>query len=233
MSRTRKPPQRRPTQLPLEFRTWGGARRGAGSKPTGASAGVSHAPRSLHDGRHPVHVTLRISRGLPSLRSQVCLGVVRKAFQAGRIYFGFRLVHYAVQAGHVHLLVEAPERRTLARGVQGLCVRIARRLNQKLGRRGRVFSDRYHARALRTPREVRNALAYVLLQTRRHGAQLHVGISTELDPGTSAGCFEGWTRQPASRAGPWQATVAGAKTWLLRAGWMRHGRIDPREIPGR
>lgn len=233
MPRLRKSTPRRASQLVLGFRTWGGARRGAGRKPVGRCAGVSHAPRPRHDGRHPVHVTLRISRGVPSLRSQICLGVVRNAFKAGRVYFGFRLVHYAIQAGHLHLLVEAPERRTLARGLQGLCVRIARRLNQKLGRRGRVFADRYHARALGTPREVRHALAYVLLQSRRHGAQLQVGISTRPDPCTSAGCFEGWTRSPGSRAGPWEGTVVDAKTWLLRTGWMAHGRIDPREIPGR
>ena len=183
------------------------------------------------DGRHPVHVTLRVGKGLPSLRSQVCMAVLRKAFAAGRDHFGFRLVHYSVQEGHVHLLVEAPEKRRLGRGVQGLCVRIARRLNQRLGRRGRVFADRYHARALRTPREVRHALAYVLLQARRHGAQQHVGISSAIDPCTSGGCFDGWTfGEP--RAGPWQGTVVEARTWLLRAGWRKHGRINPAEVPG-
>jgi REP element-mobilizing transposase RayT len=161
------------------------------------------------------------------------MGLLRKAFAAGREHFGFRLVHYAVQAGHVHLLVEAPDQRRLGRGVQGLCVRIARRLNQRLGRRGRVFADRYHAQVLATPRQVRHALAYVLLQARRHGAQQHVGISSAIDPCTSGGCFDGWAYGAVPRAGPWQGTVVDAETWLLRAGWRRHGRIDPAEVPGR
>ena len=105
-------------QLRLEFRSWGGARRGAGRKPTGERAGVSHGRRPLLDARHPVHVTLRIGRGVPSLRSQRCLGVLRGAFAAGRDRFGFRLVHYAVQAEHVHLLVEAAESPALSRGVR-------------------------------------------------------------------------------------------------------------------
>jgi REP element-mobilizing transposase RayT len=173
-----------------------------------------------------------MGRGVPSLRSQACLRVLRKAFSGGRDRWGFRLVHYAVQAGHVHLLVEAPERRVLARGVQGLCVRVARGLNRQLKRCGRVFADRYHARPLRTPREVRHALAYVLLQARRHGARQRVGISTALDPCSSAGCFDGWSRGPGPRAGPWQDTVVEPGTWLLRLGWRRHGLIDPAEVPG-
>ena len=41
-------------------------------------------------------------------------------------------------------------------------IRIARVLNKLWRRRGRVFADRYHDRILKTPREVKNALVYVL-----------------------------------------------------------------------
>ena len=223
---------RSPRQLALAFRSWGGARRGAGRKPRGPHAGASHAPRPGLDARHPLHVTLRVGRGVPSLRSQRCLGVLRRAFSAARERFGFRLVHYGVQADHIHLLCEAPDGRCLSRALQGLCIRIARRLNAELGRRGRLFADRYHARALSSPREVRNCLAYVLLQRRRHGAKRAVGITSVLDPCTSGGCFDGWSRAVGPRAGPWQETVVAAQSWLLRVGWQRHGRIDPEEVPG-
>jgi hypothetical protein len=52
--------------------------------------------------------------------------------------------------------------------MQGLSVRVARAANGELGRKGRVFADRYHARALTTPRAVRFALRYVLLNVRKH-----------------------------------------------------------------
>ena len=53
--------------------------------------------------------------------------------------------------------------------MRGLGVRVARGLNGLLRCGGRVIGDRYHTRALGTPREVRNALRYVLLSFRRHG----------------------------------------------------------------
>jgi len=68
------------------------------------------------------------------------------------------VLQFSVQRDHIHLLVEAPDGRALSRGLQGLAIRIAKGVNRILGRRGRVWADRFHARALRTPREVRNAL---------------------------------------------------------------------------
>ena len=53
--------------------------------------------------------------------------------------------------------------------MQGLGIRLAKAINRRLGRKGRVWEDRYHGRPLRTPREVRHGLAYVLLNARKHG----------------------------------------------------------------
>jgi hypothetical protein len=90
-----------------------------------------------------------------------------------------------------------------------------------------VFADRYHARVLRTPREVRHALAYVLLNGRRHGV-----TSVGIDPCSSGAWFDGWVglSVPAPDA---SAAVAAARTWLLRVGWRRHGPIGFGEVPGR
>ena len=67
--------------------------------------------------------------------------------------------------------VESEGTRALACGMQGLEIRLAKAVNRRLGRAGRVFTDRYHCRALRTPREVRNALVYVLLNGRKHAVK--------------------------------------------------------------
>jgi REP element-mobilizing transposase RayT len=217
-------------QTELIFRTWGGARKGAGRKPAGAKPGEAHVRRPKVDARLPLHLTMRVT-GVPSLRSERCMKVMRLAFHSGRQRDGFRLVHYAVQPNHLHLIVEANSKRDLANGSRALAIRIAMRLNVLLGRRGRVFADRYHAVALGSPRQVRRAVAYVLLQERRHAAQRRVGITTKPDPCSSAPSFDGFTHgQP--RAGPWSDTTVEPKTWLLSKGWRRHGAIDPREIPG-
>ena len=217
-------------QTSLVFRTWGGARKGAGRKPTGAKAGAPHTRRPKVDARVPLHLTMRVA-GVPSLRSQQCIKVMRAAFSGGKERFGFRLVQYAVQPNHLHLIVEAKDKRALSSGARGLAIRIAMRLNHLLRRNGKVFTERYHAVALGSPRQVRRALAYVLLQERRHAAGRKRPLTTSLDRCSSAPGFDGF-KNVAPRAGPWSDTVVEAGTWLLATGWRRHGIIDPREVPG-
>jgi hypothetical protein len=103
-------------------------------------------------------------------------------------------------------------------------------LNRLLGRSGKVFAERYHAVALGSPKQV-HALAYVLLQERRHAAKRRSGVTTELDACSSALTFDGWA-DASPRAGPWDATVTDARTWLLSTGWRRHGLIRRAEVPG-
>src|SRR5215831_3534483 len=52
--------------------------------------------------------------------------------------------------------------------MSGLLIRMARALNRVMNRKGRVFSDRYHAHILKTVNEVRNALHYVVHNHKKH-----------------------------------------------------------------
>ena len=174
-------------QLALRFRSWGGARSGAGRKPRRRVGGVPHQTRPVHVVRHPVHVTLRLRGGLPSLRSQVIAALIRRAFKDSSRRW-FRVVHYSIQSNHLHLLVEADDRVALSRGSAALSIRLARRLNALLGRKGVVFPERYHARSLKTPREVRNAIVYALLNAHKsvHGSDRGArGTRPSLDPGAA------------------------------------------------
>ena len=104
-----------------------------------------------------------------------------------------------------------------------------------MAKRGAVFSDRYHAHALKTPREVRNALAYVLLNPRSHMARLGqaTGDPVEADPYSSAAAFAGWSPDAlsTSAASATAPPVAPARTWLLATGWRRHRPLSLEEIP--
>ena len=206
---------------------WGGVRKGAGRKRSPQS-GVRHVTRVPLAARYPVHVTVRVGKGLPSLRKQAEFLAVRGAFEKGCERFGFRLVHYSVQADPLHLLVEAKDRTALTRGMQGLLVRIAKALNKLWGRAGKVFGDRFHDRVLKTPREVRNALAYVLNNAPEGGARRR---SRRL--WTSGWWFDGWREKLTLRGiDDIPRHVAKARTWLLGTGWRRHRLIDPEEVPG-
>jgi putative transposase len=157
-----------PQQRAFVFRNWGGRRKGAGRKPVRARPGVAHRRRPILKARFPVHVTWRMKEGVWNLRSRRCFTALERAFYSGADRFGFKLVHYSVQGNHVHLLVEAKDERALSRGMNGLGVRVAKRLNRVMRRGGKVLDDRYHAHILRTPPEVRRARAYLLQNARRH-----------------------------------------------------------------
>jgi len=214
-----------PHQLTFRIRTWGGQRRGAGRPPAPGRRRVSHARRPPHDRHCPVHVTLRACKGLPSLRDTEVFGAIRAAL-ARSSGMTFRVLHFSVQMDHVHLLLEADASVDLRRGIQGLVIRVARAINHALGRRGKVFGDRYHARSLRTPREVRAAYVYVIQNWKKH-----VPGARGLDPRSSAAWFPGW--QNAAAAMPRPAPVLAPRTWLALLGWKRHGLVHLDEGPRR
>ncbi len=188
---------------------------------------MPHRARPWHDKSHPVHLTLRAERGLRSLRGEDVFPALRDAIRAAS-HGSFRIVHFSVQADHVHLLVEAKTREVLMKGSKGLAIRLARAANRVLGRTGRVWADRYHTRALRTPREVRNALVYVLHNVKEHGPALRA-----VDLRSSAPWFTGWRDRPAMPPAGIESPVVAPRTWLLQRGWSRHGLIAFGEVPRR
>ena len=168
-------------------------------------------------------MTLRAGAGLPSRRSDDVFPAIATALAAAS-HDAFRVLHFSVQRDHVHLLVEADGPRRFTRGIQGLAIRVARACNRALGRRGGVWDDRYHAKMLPTPREVRNALVYVLTNVKKHAPG-----ACGIDPRSSARWFDGWRRAVATTPGP--SPVARARTWLARVGWRLHGLIGVEEMP--
>jgi REP element-mobilizing transposase RayT len=195
-----------------------------------------------------VHVTIRVVRGAGFLRGFRVYPAVRKALCGARERLDTRIVHFSVQKDHIHLLVEARDEIALGRAMKGFGVRLARGLNRIAGRTGRVVADRYHARYLRHPVEVRRALIYVLQNATKHA---RTGGGPELvgrqwfDPFSSAAYFRGWHERchrwiprcdapahPLHRRGVSPLPVAAPQTWLLREGWMRGGGpLHPSEQP--
>ncbi|HEX5054514.1 MAG TPA: hypothetical protein VFZ65_22230 [Planctomycetota bacterium] len=229
----RKQRKQQPRQRALPFRQNGGRRAGAGRKPNGDKAGVRHAPRARLAARFPAHVTLKLQRGLPRLRSRREYAALRAAFAAGCDRNGFRLTHYAVLNDHLHLIVESRDRETLTRGMQGLAIRIAKALNRLWARRGTVFADRYHDRILKTPREVRNAIVYVLANAKKHAAEgREVSVPQAIDTFSSAPWFDGFRETVTVRGiEAMPRPVTEAHTWMLTIGWRRHGLLSVHELP--
>jgi REP element-mobilizing transposase RayT len=175
-----------------------------------------------------VHVTLRCVDGVSGLRECPADPMIEDALRAAS-RGDFRLVHFSVQDNHLHLIVEAADREALSRGMQGLAIRCARAINRALGRRGRVWGERYHARPLRSPGEVRRGLVYVLQNW--HKA---VTGADWLDPQSSARRFDGWRGPRPVWSVPPPGTVRvvrPARTWLMTTGWKWLGLIGFDERP--
>ena len=199
-----------------ERRSWGGPRKGAGRK-AAKRANVLHVRRPAHVWSHPVHVTLRRAKGLPSLRSESVHGELREVVRSTR-RGDFRIVHFSIQSDHVHMIVEAESARALANGMKSFTIRGARRLNSRvLRRRGAVWGDRYHRRDLTVPSDVRNVLVYVLDNHLKH----HEWDAGLIDPCSSAAWFAGWMHAPAPPSEP--PPTEPPRTWLLERGWLGRG----------
>src|SRR5882762_2484929 len=117
-----------PEQLVL-FKQRGGKRRGAGRPPKGKRAGSPHKARPFLHQRYPVHVVLRAIRAVGNLRRRCVYRAIREATLTTARRGKLRIVHLSIQRTHVHLLVEAKDKETLASGMQGFQISAAKHLN--------------------------------------------------------------------------------------------------------
>ena len=190
---------------------------------------MPHETRASHDKNHPVHVTIRRVAMGPSFRAQVVCAAIRGVIAATKSK-GVRVLHYSVQENHLHLIVEGKSASDLSNQMRTLFSRIAFAVNAVAQRRGRLFRDRHHRHALKTPREVRNALVYVLFNDRKHHASAGVVTSSAravptVDRCSSVYWFQDWApsdRPPEGGILPLaDAPTSKPETWLARWGWHR------------
>jgi REP element-mobilizing transposase RayT len=218
----------------------GGFRPNAGRKPTGRRRDPLHVSRPELKSRFPVHVVLRTRKDVPRLRRGPIYRALRKVLgrQLGKL--GFRVCHVSIQHNHLHFLVEAGAKDTLTRGMQGLAISAAKAINRVCKRKGKVFEFRYHATQIRSPRQARHALAYVLNNWRRHKEDERAVAArfAAIDPYSTARQFTGWTEahravMPRGFKTFDPLEVSEPRTWLLSVGWKKRGTISAFETPGR
>jgi REP element-mobilizing transposase RayT len=231
-------PHKRHQQLTLRKVVPQKRKKGAGRPKKGKYASERHESRPELSGREPVLITARIRRGSASLRRGPIYRAIRRALRKAIARADFRVIHFSIQSNHLHLVAEADHKMALARGMQGLLISAARHINRAWRRSGAVFPDRYHERILRTPRQCRNAIRYVLNNFRRHREDFAGEPSRwKIDRFSSAISFAGWKELGLGQT--WAVPpdyeplpTAAPTTWLLTIGWSRHGLIGVFEIPG-
>jgi REP element-mobilizing transposase RayT len=244
-ARNHRKPERAAEQLAL-FKPRGGKRRGAGRKPKGPRAGAPHKMRPELKSRYPVHVVLRVVPEVGTLRRRCAYQAIREATITTARREDFRIVQASLQRTHIHLLVEADDKRALATGIQGFQISAAKHLNAAISkrtagqcRRGTVFPDRYHAEIITSPRQARHALSYIMNNFRKHREDCIAPASSwTIDWFSSAVSFTGWAEygdEPFLWRGPPTydpLVVYQPRTWLLRDAWkLNGGAISCWDVP--
>ncbi len=235
-TRKRERRQRR-NQLGFQFKRrnkHGGKRKGAGRKRTlPGPKRVAHRTRPKLASRFPVHVTSRLRKDVGQMQNRPRCKLIRETMFRVSDEAGFRICEFSIERHHLHLICEAKSSAALARGIKRFKQLVALAINRLLKRGGSVFVDRYHTVILKSPRQTKNTILYVLQNARRHGAFVPAYLGG-VDPYSSGWWFDGWQdddfRQGRSPPkGP--AGISEACTWLLSEGWRRHGLIGIDEIP--
>ena len=134
----------------------GGWRPGAG-RPRGRTK-VAHLAREPFDPKRPVKVTLKVQKGVPSLKKPGAVRIINTAVEAASERDDFRVRRHEVQRDRLVLTVVAGDLPALARGMQSISVRVARRVNTLLDREGTFFAERYEY-SQSTPRQATRTLS--------------------------------------------------------------------------
>src|SRR5215813_1497202 len=79
----------------------------------------------------------------------------------GKKRFGLCVLDYIVTSKHVHLLVKDTGSNVIAESMQLIAGRTAQEYNQRKGKQGAFWEDRYHATAIETDEHLHRCLVYI------------------------------------------------------------------------
>lgn len=87
--------------------------------------------------------------------------------------FGLCILDYMVTSNHVHLLVKDTAENVIAESMQLIAGRTAQEYNERKGRHGAFWEDRYHATAIQADDHLKRCLVYIDLNMVRAGVVNH------------------------------------------------------------
>ncbi|HSK29625.1 MAG TPA: transposase [Candidatus Limnocylindria bacterium] len=89
--------------------------------------------------------------------------------------FGLCVIDYMVTSNHIHLLVKDTGSNVIAQGMQLIAGRTAQEYNQRKGKQGAFWKDRYHATAVEADEHLHRCLVYIAVNMVRAGVVNHPG----------------------------------------------------------
>jgi hypothetical protein len=107
----------------------------------------------------PLHINFSYKT---QIRNKDTLMLLKRAILNARLK-GLKIIHYSMQTNHIHIIVEAMDNKILTTGMRSLTVTFAKGLKKE-----KIQVKRYHLHILRTLREAKNAIRYVLFNQQKH-----------------------------------------------------------------
>lgn len=153
--------------LNLNRGNWGGRRSKSGRKRI-HSIGVSHRSREVVNTKQTLHINFKYRL---NIRNKEILRILKRAVLNASLK-GLRILHYSVQSNHMHFIIEADNNRILEIGMRSLTVTLAKGIHK-----GKVQLERYHLHVLKTIRETKNAIHYVLFNEQKHSGRHIIVLS--------------------------------------------------------
>ena len=89
--------------------------------------------------------------------------------------FGFSVLDCLMTSNHIHLLVKDTGSNVIAQSMQLIAGRTAQEYNQRKGKRGAFWEDRYHATAIEIDEHLHRCVVYIDLNMVRAGVVNHPG----------------------------------------------------------
>jgi len=93
-------------------------------------------------------------------------------FEAKKRY-GLSVLNYIVTSNHIHLLVFDTGKNEIPSSLQLIAGRVAQEYNQRKGRKGAFWEDRYHATAIGTDEHLAQCILYIDMNMVRAGVVDH------------------------------------------------------------
>ena len=122
--------------------------------------GIRHIERDEIFRPTSLHLTIKVRENKADIKSKQVLRALHHAIMRAR-YKGLKIVHYTLEHNHIHLLVEAADKRIVHLGMQALGISLSKRINKIKCAKGTVYKHRYHLGKITSPRELKNVLHYI------------------------------------------------------------------------
>jgi REP element-mobilizing transposase RayT len=141
------------------------------------SKGVSHRVREKVTARTPVHINFKV---LTYIQNKPCLEILHIAITKAQTH-GLYIIYFALQSNHIHFIAETKDNQTLTKGMRSLTICFAKRIQQLKKVNEPIQIERYHLHVLKNPKEVENALNYVIYNEVHHtGRDAQRGFSAKV-----------------------------------------------------